>query len=231
MRDGKMASQVLDARARIQLFGHEHSHEFGHTDQTLRICAGALHPYRGLGWAPHYNWVVVTIAGPPTSMAMQVQVCCRGWDEGRQKFGPVCPEGEDGPFCSNVFEVGRCVDAGSAGISVRGDESTAASDGSDDKGPRMVVDGRALDPSRILAQRYFSLDYVQQMCIADKLSLHDNDDVKLRGVELRIRHLERAKERGLLENLWDVVERLHGDGKYPENPYASRDRRGATDES
>ena len=65
------------------------------------------------------------------------------------------------------------------------------------------------DPERALARRFFQLGYVQKVKLAAELSLLDEADDDLTDQERQRRYLVRAKEKGLLQKLWDRVEQLH----------------------
>jgi hypothetical protein len=83
-------------------------------------------------------------------------------------------------------------------------------------------DGRGnpiVDAERALARRYLQLGYVKRMQVAIDLKLLQDNDDTLTDHEREVTHLSRAKERHLLGQLWEAVERAHADGRYPENPF------------
>lgn len=81
------------------------------------------------------------------------------------------------------------------------------------------------EPARILTYRFFDLPYVIRIDIARVLNLYTDEDMGLQDSELFNRIFKRAKEDNKLEELWDEIEKRHGDGKYKSNPFKQGPRR------
>ena len=222
LRDGFQAEQKFNARARVQLFGHEHVDRLGPAGKSVRIAAGAVHPNRGSSWDPRYNWIVVSSDSDNVDMPIKVEVMSRQWDETKQKFVGFCDGADQESFCKrSLSTAANSTIASSSEVCIVAcpddceiDKSVAAATGSPKPGAKLQ------DKSRVLVQRFFSLTYIQQMKAATKLDLHEEGDQDIEGVKLRLEFLKRAKTKGDISKLWDVVESLHRDGKYPDNPYA-----------
>lgn len=85
--DGDAVSRSLNARARVQLFGHKHVQSIERIDNSLRIGAGAVHPVRKeKNWLPRYNWLALRIGSTSGQRALEVDVFPRVWDESRTRF-------------------------------------------------------------------------------------------------------------------------------------------------
>lgn len=62
-----------------------------------------------------------------------------------------------------------------------------------------------MDPARRLTYRFFKLPFHKRVAVSSELDLIEDDDVRLSGLELGRRAFRRARERGLLEKLWDAI--------------------------
>lgn len=78
-----------------------------------------------------------------------------------------------------------------------------------------------MDPARTLAHRFLSLSFVDRMEVAQTLKLLRDEDEGLTEGERSRQLFVRAKETRQLAQLWDEVERHHGDHKYVVNPFES----------
>jgi GTPase-associated adaptor domain len=76
------------------------------------------------------------------------------------------------------------------------------------------------DPAWTLAHRYLSLSYVRRMAIAQALKLLEDADEGVPQNEVSRRVFRRARERGLLAELWDEVDQ-QGAWKQEANPFKS----------
>jgi predicted phosphodiesterase len=63
LRNGKPFEDRINAVAKIQLFGHEHTQRMDEGKRFLRVRAGALQPARDeADWKPGYNWLDIDVA-------------------------------------------------------------------------------------------------------------------------------------------------------------------------
>lgn len=231
LREQDEVETALTASARIHLFGHKHWQRLTQINRALRISAGAVgHCQREPAWDPRYNWITIRVVPSPSGgREMEVCVFPKVWNRETRAFGT--DYNSAGGRDYRTFRLPLPVVVSRRPPVVRGPVGhSSAEPRVEQAGPALeeadVLDNPITDPARVLAHRYFGLDYVKKMQIADKLSLYDDSDANLGGVELFLKHLERAKDHGQLKELWDVVEALHGDNKYPDNPYASETRKG-----
>lgn len=230
LRERDDVDAALTARARIHLFGHKHRQRLIQINNALRISAGAVGPCpREPTWEPRYNWITVCVDTSSGARVMEVCVFPKVYNQEAQAFDTDY-NSAGGEECRTyrlplaAFDPPRATVLQTRGG--RGLAEPVTEKAEPIPQDPVVLDDPIMDHARVLAHRYFSLDYVSKMQIADKLALYDESDANLGGVELFLKHLERAKARGKLKELWDAVEELHGDGKYPDNPYAGETRKG-----
>lgn len=191
MRDGERAGQALAAKARLQLYGHRHSHAVAQVDNSVVISAGAVHPGRGEGaWAPHYNWITVGVAESETKRVLEIEVFPRSWSESRHVFD----EHPDDGSLKYQLSLDRWSRADVPATTVELGESEEQEVVSGSPQERTDV----LGAQRKLHYRYLRLPYVTAVRIAQKLSLVEDDDRLLSGADLFNTFLRRAKERDLL---------------------------------
>jgi len=230
LRERDEVEVALAATARIQLFGHKHSQRLVQINNTLRISAGAVGPCpREPSWQPRYNWVTVRITTLSGNRVMEICVFPKVWNPVTRAFDADYNSAGGREYRMYQLPLPTFASHAPAPVPAHVDHGLAEPK-SEQAEPALeeagVLDDPIMDHARVLAHRYFSLDYVKKMQIADRLGLHDDSDASLGGVELFLKHLERAKARGQLKELWDAVEVLHGDGTHPDNPYAGETRKG-----
>jgi predicted MPP superfamily phosphohydrolase len=206
LRDQDRIEDALDTRSRIQLFGHKHVQKLKPIGDTgLRISAGAVHPdRREPAWKPRYNWLQVAIQPGEAGCILEVTVYPRVWND--DKFEP------DYSSCGGqerlvqriplAEPVGRGRDGTARPETAMGDQPAR----DDPIAPTKPISSAASsDPARTLAHRYLSLSYVRRMAIAQALALVADVDEGVPQNELSRSVFRRARERGLLSELWDQV--------------------------
>ncbi len=230
MRDGDSAEETFNPRCRIQLFGHKHKHKLTKlNDSLLRVSAGAVHPSRKEdGWEPRYNWICIWVETSNGERRMHVKVFPRIWNKTDQAFDADWANTEKGNEFKHVqLKLNSLPPQTSVPDTVAPYSSKSLGESPSliaetEKMKNQVSDNRGnpvRDPERALARRFFQLGYVQKVKLAAELSLLDEADDNLTDQERQRQHLRRAKEMNLLKQLWDRVEQLHNDGRYPVNPF------------
>lgn len=209
----------LIPRARIQMFGHKHEQKLTEIDKRLRVSAGAVHPERKeRDWDPRYNWLAITVAGEADHRTLEVTVYPRVWSKTELKF---------------VADFGRCNGKESCHYSLPIDSWTkptpsgltsptvpvTVDSGKPPSAQDKPAERSAMDPARTLAHRFLSLSFVRRMEVAQALSLLRDEDEGLSEIERSKRIFVRAKENHQLAQLWNEVERRHGDARYSSNPF------------
>lgn len=202
---------LLRSRARIQLFGHKHRQRLEQIDQTLRVSSGATHPdKREPSWQPRFNLLQLSVEQADTGRRMKVVVYPRVFSEERTTFMPDFDvQGQE--FREYVFPLppwqAPGVQAGAKATTVPCTTATPVAE----RGSQMRA-------GRKLAYRFLSLPHHAKLKIAQQLNLIQEEDQGLRDSELYKRYFARAAEAGILAELWQAVQREHGD-KDEDNPF------------
>jgi hypothetical protein len=96
MRRRDEIGDVLDARARIQLYGHRHVFRPRDEVGNLVVHAGATDPERGNDWWPHYNVLKLDVVPEADKMVLRAFVYPRKWHPRDMRFGvDTDPDGVD----------------------------------------------------------------------------------------------------------------------------------------
>jgi len=76
--DSTEAENLIDARAKLQFFGHEHNQRCNRPPEYMRFHAGAVNPERdAAGWKPGYNLVDLHVAGEGAARKLKIQAQMR----------------------------------------------------------------------------------------------------------------------------------------------------------
>jgi hypothetical protein len=76
--DSSEAGNIIDARAKLQFFGHEHDQRCMRVQEYMRFLAGAVNPERDAqAWRPGYNLVDITIHGKGVERVLDIQARLR----------------------------------------------------------------------------------------------------------------------------------------------------------
>jgi len=217
--------QLVDhwnSRVRLQLFGHKHRERIIQVDGSVRVVAGAAHPCRReRDWKPAYNVLRIWVAGQGADRQLRVEVYPRVWNAAETRFqADYDSEGSEvRSYATPIVEWGP-----SAEVSVPEApmEVTAASRACSDNGPpgRDNVSSAAwrMDDARTLTYRFLTLPFRKRMAVSLDLELIEEGDGALQDAELFSRVFRRAREKGLLGELWQKVAAAHG-LLDEENPY------------
>ena len=214
--------QRLIQRARVQLFGHKHEQKLNEIDRRLRVAAGAVHPdRRERGWKPRYNWMTLAVAGQADQRTLEVTVHPRVWGADDLKFVADYETCGGRESRSYSLPIDSWTPPATAATTVAAVAANPVSPSPADlpAAPSGTVQRSAMDPARTLAHRFLSLPFVGRMEVAQALKLLQNEDESLPETERSKRIFVRAKENRLLAQLWNEVEKRHGDGMHPTNPF------------
>ncbi len=223
LRDEDQVNEHLGTRACLHLFGHKHSQTLQHIDNTVRMIAGAVHPNRREPqWQPRYNFVSFNVAGSDDHRTLNVTVRPRIWRD--NSFGPDYDRnGFDERAYSLTLEPWTRPVSAAPAVSAEdanqglGSAATTISETKDES----TQEKTAMNKARRLAYRFYSLPYDSRIAVAQRLNLIHDEDEALQGNELFNRLLLRAREEKKLYQLWDAVQKAHGDDLYSDNPFQS----------
>ena len=206
-------------RARVQLFGHKHQQRLNQIDGHLRVAAGAVQPDRQeRDWTPRYNWLRLAVAGEADARVLVIDVFPRVYSAESQQFEAdyqTCQGKESRQFTLPIASWSR-----PAPVDVAMPPPPRVESGRPPVNDETTSRPAPMDPARTLAYRFLTLPFVRRMAVAQALQLLRDEDESVTDVERSRRIFSRAQEGRQLGPLWDEVERLHGDGKYPINPFS-----------
>ncbi len=217
----------LNARVRIQLFGHKHLQTIDVVNSCLRIGAGAVHPSRReKNWLPRYNWLAVSVRTNDDDRQLEIKVHPRVWADAQAKYVADYAACEGSDHRLFTFELEKWKPSVSTKPQVNPDSKSEAAPApaTQDASPvgKTMVEMNLTDAARTLTYRFLALAHIIRLQIAQSLGLYENEDEGLLDAVLFDRVFERAKTRGKLEQLWNNVEARHADGQNPVNPYVGR---------
>jgi predicted phosphodiesterase len=71
---------LINKRARIQLYGHKHLQTIETNENTIIVGSGATHPSRTEPeWIPRYNWITIDLINDNTECYLEVKIYPRIW--------------------------------------------------------------------------------------------------------------------------------------------------------
>lgn len=203
----------LEAKVRIQLFGHKHSQRVQTINDTLRITAGAMHPERdGVDWEPIYNIIEIERRDDERIGVRLFQRrwhktdCCFVAEHDRKTnkphlnyFWQGCPRpARKEQRAVEASEITRPELAVSAIVVVK----TTAKDSDAMPAP---------NHERRLTFRFLTLPFRHQIAVANSLNVLTDEDGALSHEALFRELFRRAAEKGLLAKLWEETEKRHAD--------------------
>jgi predicted phosphodiesterase len=213
--DGTSVDTDLNARARIQLFGHKHTFKVEVEQGCLRLSAGAVHPSRKeLNWEPRYNVLEIEA----NEGKVNVNVWKRVWDDGTKKFKADHPSHVE--YDTHVLYLD---DVEKRVLNIKNDAKpiTTSSENEETMSESEIetIDPHKPSPLRKLGFFFLKLPYSEKTTIAISLSLLEEKDKAMNEVERSKAYFARAKEQNLLHDLWEHVASKYLDGTLGDNPF------------
>jgi predicted phosphodiesterase len=210
--DGDDMVNELNDRARIQLYGHEHNARVERLDETIKLYAGAVNPHRDQNnWLPGYNFLKISVHNDGQNRIMTVKVHAREWQD-------------KSPAQFKAY-AGNCIDDGSHEVHFKLSEWTAKSSIPEESTPAhslislddqpSAADSVIITKEPSLDELIFSfieLDRQQLKEIIEQLNLKDDMDNGLTELTKLKNILQRAKERGQLAQLEELIKRMNSNG-------------------
>lgn len=220
--DRDQRTDCWNARVGLQLFGHKHRDRISRIDQSVVVVAGAANPdRREPDWKPAYNVLRIWVAGEGASRKLMVEVYPRVWNEAEAQF-----QADYDSKGSEVRSYARSINEWQPSVTVSVPEppmeASAASRPRSENGPPTEDNGSSseymMDDARRLTYRFLTLPFRKRMAVSLGLELIEDGDGGLQDADLFRRVFRRAREKGLLEGLWQKVAAAHGLSD-EENPY------------
>jgi predicted phosphodiesterase len=198
----------LNAVAKIQLFGHEHTRRIDEGRRYIRIRAGALQPDRDdEEWKPGYNWIDVSVTQSEGKRRLVVLAWVRMY-EVAQFIAIPDPDGEE--VWENSFvlpdwagEAALPAEEKSEGAALQVLESTMP------QPPTLVT-------VRSVTVKFFKLREHEQRRVITQMELDRPGDRDLKDYELVINVVRRSRDEGRLQELDGLLDAtLAGAGDHP----------------
>lgn len=105
-RDQDDINDYLDARVKVQLFGHKRRQRIEATDKRIRITSGATNPdSREPNWKPGYNFIAISVKNDGSKRQLSVKVQPRVWNDEHKQFAG--EEQRDGKMIRECLFEGR----------------------------------------------------------------------------------------------------------------------------
>lgn len=215
--DYEKVKQSLNARARVQLFGHKHFQAIDEVNNCLQIGAGAVHPSRKeKNWHPRYNWLSISVRKETDNRFLDVDVHPRVWNDAKARFVP------DYDACNGSVQRVYSLVLEKWQLPAPPPAPAAPVPPADSSPGAVMAEVSPTDAARTLTYRFLDLPHVVRLQIAQSLALYENEDEGVLDAVLFDRIFDRAARRTKLEQLWQKVEAYHSDDQNLENPYVGR---------
>jgi DNA repair exonuclease SbcCD nuclease subunit len=198
LANGEQLEDHLSTVARLVLFGHVHTNRIRLCRDFIQIAASAAHPDRvERGWEPGYNLIELEIDNQQGVRTLQARIHVRIWQQRPSQFVAKQDHGND------VFEHAIRLEYESPGQKELAEEHA-----------EMEVTGTAeqeegsMDDLRQVSIGFFKLSVSQRAQIMGKLNLVEDDDEQLPSFEQSRRALLRAKQRNIVGQLGEEVNKF-----------------------
>jgi predicted phosphodiesterase len=185
--------------AKIHLMGHKHRQRILHTNQAVRLAAGAVNPDPSEpGWEPGYNIFEIKIIDENDKRWLEVKSHIRVWQTSPDKFVPKLDEHDSEVFCHRIY---LCP------ISTQ-DKKGIEKDILNQETIKSIeeVASMSTEQNKDIVFRFWSLAASKRRKIVNELELLSELDFELPEFERYRKAFEKAKERNLLKTLSSAIE-------------------------
>jgi predicted phosphodiesterase len=197
--DGDEVERALSNRARIMLFGHEHDQRIDFKRDAAFLYAGAVNPARDeKGWKPGYNIIEVWVETESSKRTLQLEVVAREWQENPTQFRNH-EDRKNRPTHAHHIELEPWTAPAPLEVQAMTDAAV------DDAKVPPSTQASNVPPMRTLVHHFFRLSISRKSEIVGKLGLLEETETRLPEVERFKRAIERAKQQGKLEQLWQLT--------------------------
>lgn len=196
LKNGRAFEDRLNAVAKIQLFGHEHTRRVDENRRYLRIRAGALQPDRDdAEWKPGYNWIDISVANVGDKRMLVIRLWVRMHEVAQ--FIPV-PDPDDKEIWENSMELPPWR-APTTPMVAREESQKEGADAKVMETP--MTQASTPVTVRSVTIKIFKLKEHEQRRIISKMELDRSGDRDLRDYEVVINAVRRSRDEGSLERL------------------------------
>lgn len=218
--DASRADNLINARAQLQFFGHEHDQRCLRPPEFFRFLAGAVNPARDeAGWRPGYNLVDLQVVGEGLQRGVEVSARLRQFQQApNELFLPMLTQDREELWKLRLrlphmpsFAASLAAKPGTPPkpeTEIAAAVHTAIEAASDATHPERPMEAEMTEPSTDnLIFRFWQLSPSQMRDIALALGLMTKDDMQAPPHERYYKALNAAKEKGLLVELAKQIEK------------------------
>lgn len=195
--DSTDAESLLQSKAKIMLFGHEHNQRVAFARDHVTLYAGAVNPARDEApWKPGYNIIEIWIEAG-AKRELHVEIVAREWQENPTQFRNH-EDTDNRPTHKHHFDLVPWTAPKPAEVPVipaKSSDSAVADASVETTTP----------PMRRIVNEFFRLSISRKSAIAGTLELLEESEKGLPEVQRFTRALERARQRGKLALLWQMT--------------------------
>jgi hypothetical protein len=201
LTDQDNAHDALCAYSSVQLFGHKHVQRLEQINQSVRICAGAVHPVRTeKQWTPRYNVLSLHVSNEEQRFLV-IDVYQRVWSKTDRQF---VKESTVDNAEAQRYRVRLSPWTASTQVAQSGPSSAPATAVEDSM--RESEDTKIRLSRKRLLYHFISLPYHTRKRIMHQFGLVESNDDALPDVEVFTACFERARQRDVLDKIWDAIE-------------------------
>jgi predicted phosphodiesterase len=198
--DKDRVEESLMNYSRIQLFGHKHVQKATKMDETLWLVAGAVHPERSKpDWLPRYNCLSIEVQGTGADRYMSVDVYARVWNQNERQFTR-----EQAGYKEEFRNYRLKLPEWRAPMIVERRDNVTGAEAATQR-PADPQQGMNLNRKKLLF-RFIGLPHHTKVAIMKRCGLWQEEDHKLPDAEIFAGCFERAKNKGVLDAVWEAVE-------------------------
>ncbi|PHV10315.1 metallophosphoesterase [Chitinimonas sp. BJB300] len=219
--DESRADGLINARAQLQFFGHEHKQRGQRPPEYFRFMAGAVNPdRREPQWDPGYNLVDLEVVGEGLNRFVEVKARLRHYQgPPSELFVPVLTQRREEiwshqlslpkkPSFTRKMAPTKLKVPNLAETSIASADHAAVEEAAADVHPKLQTEVDVTEPSTDnLIFRFWQLSSSQMRDIALELGLMTKDDMQVPPHERYRNALNVAKQKGLLIELAKLIEK------------------------
>ena len=191
--------RYLNARARIQLYGHKHEQWIEPSGKGVRVVAGAVHPERTeSNWIPRYNVLTLSLQRKGDARFLEVIVYPRRWSNEETCFIADC-DSHLLPIRRYRFQIEH--------------SALPVASSTTDRGVSPADEKRRLRYRLEMLVKNFQIRVAQEINLLGRNQLQPDTSDFADGL------IRMAEEEQRLGELFELVENYHGKVNQQENPF------------
>lgn len=197
----------INKRADIQLYGHMHMQSVTLNENNVVLFSGAAHPQRTENWFPRYNWITVSSEMHNGDRILNIEIYPRILSKDRDRFQADVSSVKNGISLQHTINIDKkrhldlddsCLDFDRS-VSTEAEGAFICTDGQGTKATQIEINEREL------IYNFYELSVLRQMELLGELKLISENDKEKSIAAVLNNSIQRAKEQGKLQSLYDCV--------------------------